>query len=78
MKPFENWKFVTEILSRLTKNDLAPSSDRVVRAIDTWYHRGMIIFHRGIDSGKPRGDLLVEQKILSFSNGNYLVWPCLL
>ena len=41
---------------RWTKNDLAPSSDRPERAVDTWYHRGMDIFHHGIDSRGPGGD----------------------
>ena len=43
-------------VSSYTKNDLAPSSDRPERAVDTWYHRGMDIFHHTIVSGGPRGD----------------------
>ena len=39
-----------------SKNDLAPSSDRVERAIDTCFHPRMIIFHHTIDSGGPSGD----------------------
>ena len=43
-------------VSSYTKNDLAPSSDRPERAVDTWYHRGMAIIHHIIDSGGPGGD----------------------
>ena len=39
-----------------TKNALAPSSDRPERRVDTWYHRGMSIFHHTIDSRGPGGD----------------------
>ena len=39
-----------------TKNDLAPSSERVGRAIDTYFRSRIIIHHRTIDSGGPSGD----------------------
>ena len=39
-----------------TKNELAPSSGRLGRAVDTCFHRGMTVFHHTIDSGGPGGD----------------------
>ena len=43
-------------VSSCSKNDLAPSSGRVERAVDTCFHRGMTIIHHNIDSGGPDGD----------------------
>ena len=43
-------------VSCYTKNELAPSSGRLERAVDTCFHRGMIVFHRTIDSGDPGDD----------------------
>ena len=43
-------------VSCYTKNELAPSSDRLERAADTCFNRGMTVFHHTIDSGRPGGD----------------------
>ena len=43
--------------SSRSQNDLAPSSGRPERRVDTLFHRGMSIYHYTIDSSGP-GDTL--------------------
>ena len=54
---------------RRTKNDPAPSSDRLGRAIDTCFRFRTIILHHTIDSGGSGGDpWTVDPKVQHLPN----------